>query len=325
MAQLGFHRLTACFVAWQIVLLGVTVAAFRAAGLGIARDGVLNYTSFSIPFIMFVWMMQVWLPDRKPGQWVVTEVVLVFALLSSFTVIGSPLQYAAIAAIKMPLADGWLAATDALLGIHVPSLVAWTKTHPTLVWVLTKAYFTLLPQFALPLAVLGCWYKDRHGLWEFAWHFQVCLMVTLLGLALFPAACAFTYYGFESIFEQKRFTAQFNAARAGTMAVVPLGGIEGMITFPSFHAAGGMMVTWAFRRYRVWCAALVVLNGFLIAATVLTGAHYAIDVIASVIVFALSVVLWRTVGIHLLPFSKADGHHLHGVGGVELANQGRRP
>jgi hypothetical protein len=57
-----------------------------------------------------------------------------------------------------------------------------------------------------------------------------------------------------------------------------------------------MMVTWAFRRYRRWLVALGILNGMLISATVLTGAHYGIDLLFTTLLFAGSVGLWRRWG-----------------------------
>ena len=105
-------------------------------------------------------------------------------------------------------------------------------------------------QFLLPIVVLG-FLRDRKHLWEYIFHFHVCATVTLIGVALWPAACAFTYYGFDSLLDQTRFIDHFAALRAGTFREVRFDNIEGLITFPSFHVAGGLMVTWAFRRTRV--------------------------------------------------------------------------
>ena len=69
-----------------------------------------------------------------------------------------------------------------------------------------------------------------------------------------------------------------------------------MISFPSFHVAGALMVTWAFRRRPGWLAVLTALNTALVASTVLTGAHYGVDVVATVALFAVSILLWRRWG-----------------------------
>lgn len=137
-------------------------------------------------------------------------------------------------------------------------------------------------------------FRDREHLWEYIFHFHVCLTVILIGVALLPAACAFTYFGFDSLLDQTRFIDQFAALRAGTFREVRFDNLEGLITFPSFHVAGGLMVTWAFRHRRAWFAAVAVLNALLILSTVLTGAHYGVDVVAAAALFGGSVVLWRT-------------------------------
>ena len=67
---------------------------------------------------------------------------------------------------------------------------------------------------------------------EYAFNFHVCLIVTLIGLALFPAMCAFSYYGFESLIDQTRFIRHFKALRAGSFKVLQLRELEGLITFP---------------------------------------------------------------------------------------------
>jgi hypothetical protein len=212
-----------------------------------------------------------------------------------FTNIVGPAQYAAMA-LRFPLVDPWLAAADAALGIHVPTLTEWTGAHRGLTIVLVLSYFSLLPQFVLPLIVIGLAYRNRELLWEYVFHFHVCLTLTLLAVALVPAACAFSYYGFTSLIDQTRFIRHFDGLRAGTFTQLHLNDLEGMISFPSFHVAGGLMVTWAFRRYRWWAVALGILNVLLISATVLTGAHYGIDVIATFALFAGSVWLWRVWG-----------------------------
>ena len=296
-SRLGFHRLTLIFVIAQLALLALTAVSFLATGLHLEWRELADGRSVAILLIWAMWLCYAMIRRQYERKWVVAETFLVVGLLLSFSLIGSPLQYTLIA-FRVPLADAWLAKADAAIGVHVPTLVSWTAAHPWFESILVAAYGSLLLQFVLPPVVLGIRYRDRKALWEYAWHFQVCLMAALIGLALFPAACAFTYYGFESLLDQTRFITQFDALRNGAMTVVHPRDLEGMITFPSFHAAGGMLITWAFRRYRVWAITLGTLNALLIASTVLTGAHYAIDVIASAAVFAGSVWFWRRIAVH---------------------------
>jgi hypothetical protein len=243
-----------------------------------------------------LWLYFVRWPGRQPLDWLIAETCLVLGLLLLFGTIVGPAQYAA-AALRFPLVDPWLASTDAALGVHVPSLVAWTRKHPWLVQFLFRTYTSLLPQLFLPVIVLGLWYRDRAALWTYAFHFHVCLAVTLVCFAVWPAACAFTYYGFDSIISQQRFIQHFGDARAGLMPVIDPLNIEGLVSFPSFHAAGALMATWALRRSWVWLTILGVINTGLVAATVLTGAHYVTDVLATLVLCAASLVLHRVLGL----------------------------
>jgi len=218
------------------------------------------------------------------------DLVLAVASLASASLILSPAQYPAVAAGR-PLVDAALAAADAALGVHVPALAAWTRGHPLLSSLLTAAYFSLLPQLVLTPAVL-VWYRRHDRLREYLFHFHLCAGVTVAMLALFPAACAFQYYGFESVLDQRRFIAQFNALRAGAPPVIGFGDLEGLISVPSFHAAGGLMCAWAVRGLRPAAASLA-LNAALLAATVMTGAHYLVDVPVTAALFATSVAAWR--------------------------------
>jgi hypothetical protein len=239
------------------------------------------------------------MPGRKAATWIFAEAFLILALLMAVTFIVVPGQYAA-AALGRPLADPWLAAADAALGVHVPTLVAWTRTHPWLVQTLSWSYASLIPQLYLPIFVLAFWYRDRTALWEYAFHYHVCLVVTLAFFALFPAVCPFSFYGFDSIVNETRFIAHFGSVRAGLMTVIDPSNTEGLISFPSFHAAGALMTTWALRRSRIWVTLLGVLNTALIAATVLLGVHYVTDLLGTVALCGVSLALYRT----LVPIAK---------------------
>ena len=271
------------------MLIAVTAPLYPLVGIGIHWSSGLSHAA-GLGLLLAVWIRYALAPASGWNR-AVADALLALLLLATLTNIVGPAQYPAVA-LGFPEADGWLSATDAVLGLDVRSITAWTAAHPAFAQILIVAYASLLPQFMLPIVVLGV-FRDREHLWEYIFHFHVCLTITLIGVALWPAACAFTYLGFESLLDQTRFIEHFAALRAGTFHEVRMDDIEGLISFPSFHVAGGLMVTWAFRHRPGWFAAVALLNILLIAATVMTGAHYGIDVIASLALFAGSVVLWR--------------------------------
>lgn len=216
--------------------------------------------------------------------------VLTIALLSSMSALLAPAQYYAVQTGR-PLIDPWLARADALLGIHVPDLARWTAAHPVVALVLWLAYGSLVLQSAVVPVMLQFWQRaDRQR--EFLFLFHFCAIVTVASLALYPAACAFQYYGFTSTLPQDRFIAHFNGLRDGTFREIDVLALEGLISMPSFHTAVGLMTTWAMRGLPpfAWMAAI---NLTMVAATVLSGAHYVVDLLATAVLFAVSVGLER--------------------------------
>jgi PAP2 superfamily len=295
-AQLGLNQLAWLLISVQLILLAATCYLFPVLGLSIAWPTVSLYAT-AITMFSLAWLCHFLWPGSS-REWALAEAMLVACLLLALTYVVAPAQYAAIA-LKRPLIDPWLAAADSALGVHVPALAEWTRQHSMISRMLNLAYITIGPQLFLPVIVLGIFKKERAALWEYCFHFHFCLVVTLLALGLFPAACAFNYYGFESTLEQTRFTTHFVGVRAGTFSVIRFNDMEGLISMPSFHVAAGLMVTWAFRQFRVWLAVLVGLNTLMIAATFMSGAHYFIDVIATLVLFLASIGVYRMWGAAL--------------------------
>ena len=254
-------------------------------------------TAWLLP-LSYLALASAWLYSRRyagdPRKCIFQDVLLAMFLLILLTNIASPAQYLAIA-LRRPLIDEWLVRADALLGIDVAALAAWTAAHPTISRALSVSYASLMPQFLLPLLVLGLRHRDRERLWEYVFHFHVCLLVTVAALALFPAECPYTHLGFTPTIDQSRVIRHIGALRAGTFHRLDFTDLDGLITMPSFHAAGAFMVTWAFRHRRAWLAALLLLNCGLVAATFMSGVHYFVDVVGAAVLFAVSVAAYRVV------------------------------
>jgi hypothetical protein len=289
---LARYPLAAPLLATQLLLIAVTVPWYSSYGLHIAWS-----TAWPLAAAYAV-LLASWSYFRRyashPTKHAVPDVILATLLLLLLTNIVSPAQYLAVA-LKRPLVDGWLAMADASLGVNVATLAGWTAGHPIVSLLLTACYASLLPQFMAPLLLVGLRFRDRERLWEYIFHFHFCLIATLAALAIFPAECAFIHYGFESTIDQTRFTAQFLALRNGTFHVIRFNEVEGLISMPSFHVAGALIVTWAFRDRRPWFMTLAALNVGLVSATFMSGAHYFADVVASVLLFMGSVIVYRRV------------------------------
>ena len=293
MAKLGGHVLARGILTFHLAILMLAVLGFWITGLSY-KASLFHIAVLTV--VLVAWLIHVIQPGRKPADWATADALMALLLLLLFTNVASPLQYVAVA-LRQPLVDPFLANVDQMLGVHVPSIVEWTRARPVFTDVLVFCYFTLLPQFFLPVLVVGLWYRDRQTLWEYVFHFHFCAIITIACLAIWPAACAFTFYGFESLLNQARFIYQFEGLRAGTFTLVEGDNLEGLISMPSFHMAGALMVTWALRKHLFWLVLVVPVNLLMMASTVMTGAHYFVDVLVTVVLFAASVTLYSRLGL----------------------------
>jgi membrane-associated phospholipid phosphatase len=289
LAQLGLNRLGMFLVALNALVIVTDIALYTSSGLSIQwATVVMGELCLGLTFA--VWLNFYCVPGGSK-EWFVAELMFVVSLMVFLTNVGSPMQYGAVA-LGAPYADPWLAAADAALGIHVPALAAWTFAHPLISVLLKVSYFSLLPQFVLTIVVFAA-FRDREGLWEFAFHIHVCVIATVAALMVWPAVCPPEYYGFRPTIDMTHLIQQIQRLHQGTMKVVRFDELEGLVSFPSFHVAGALIVMWAARRRRWLLMPLACWNLVLIASTFMTGVHYVTDVIASVPLVLGSVALYR--------------------------------
>ena len=312
-------RLAGAFVAIQLFVLLIAAPGYAAHGLRIEWSSVVP-RAVALAMLVGVWFYFQKYPGNS-NERALPDAILVAGLLLLLTNVAVPAQYVAVA-LKRPLVDAALAGADARLGIYVPALAQWTAAHSTVSRLLALCYFTFLPQFLLPIVVLGVVFNNRWALWEYAFHFHFCLVVTLAALVFFPAETPSQYFGFRATIDQTRFIAQFDALRRGTFHLINFREIEGLISVPSFHTAGALMVTWAFRRYRWIFWSLVLVNTGLIAATFMSGIHYFIDVVAAMALFAVSVCVYRRWVVGLLSRTGVDASFAAGAEQLEVLQNG---
>jgi hypothetical protein len=297
LADLGFHRLTRSLLTFQVCSALLVVGLMPAVGLSAEWRTLLPFLLIDAA-LLGAWINLWWVPGH-PREWIIAESVIAMLLTIMLTQVLTPAQYVA-AAFDRPLIDPLLARADSLMGINVALLADWSRAHPRTNFVLAVAYSSFIIQLALIPLLLGIILRERVALWEYVFHFHSCAAITVTMLALFPAACAFQYYGFESTMDQSRFIAHFNGLREGSFTRLRFNDLEGLISMPSFHMAGALMVLWSLRRH-VWALApMAAVNGLLILATVMTGAHYAVDLVATVLMFGVSVWAWRRYGEKLM-------------------------
>ena len=199
----------------------------------------------------------------------------------------APLTYLA-AASGYPLADGALTRLDAMLfGFEWNAEANWVAGHPTLDWLLQRAYFSLYYQGALVFLIGGVSRPgDRNG--EIIWQFCISLVLTCAIFFFVPAAAHVAHVG-------PGWLKTLMMIRDGEWSSFDFSHIEGIITFPSFHTTLAILLVYAVRRHLWALAAFVPLNILLVVATLSVGGHYLVDVAAGAAVAVVSIAATRFV------------------------------
>jgi membrane-associated phospholipid phosphatase len=203
---------------------------------------------------------------------------------------GILLTYAAVTA-KFPYVDADLYAIDNAVGFHRRAYLAFFQHRPWLDQLLTVAYFSMLPQFAV-VPVIMFVTDDLERLQRMIVAIAVALVITALISVFTPSLTAFVYVDLPRMAHvpPHLYTPQatMDALRAGTFHAVRLDSLEGLVSFPSFHTTAALIFIWTLRKQRYLAWPALMLNGALIVATPIDGAHYAIDVAGGAVVAALA-------------------------------------
>jgi hypothetical protein len=191
--------------------------------------------------------------------------------------------------LPLPTWDGALATADHALGLNWLDMYHWVTRHPAIEAGAYAVYMSLAPEmltlfFALEL--LGHHKEAR----EFLLWFMVSAITTAGIGILMPAAGAFVYYHLP-VASTTGYVAQWADLRDGTLRTInPLDG-EGLVIFPSFHAALAVLCAYAARPLRILKIPLLALNLLIILSSPAMGGHYYIDIIAGIILAALTISL----------------------------------
>ncbi|MEO5758464.1 MAG: phosphatase PAP2 family protein [Mesorhizobium sp.] len=214
------------------------------------------------------------------------------AFISAFSLALELFSYLATATDR-PLLDNYLAASDAALGFNWVAYVKLLNSHPSIAYALSIAYGSLNVQLLfLPamLALTARW--DRLG--EFAAQFGLAGFVTCVIMLMVPAAGAFDFYhpspDILSSFSpgaSTRHLEQLHALRMLNPFLIEHP--EGLVTFPSFHAALAAIFVYSVRGLRYFALPIYALNAMLILATFPEGGHYLVDVLAGLAVAVVSI------------------------------------
>jgi hypothetical protein len=231
---------------------------------------------------------------RRNEQFVVMSVSLLQVLL--FSCLGEILSYL-LAREGGAMWDSRFTAWDRGLGLDWLAFVRAMDQMPWLTVPLHWAYVSMIPQVIVVVLLLG--FSGRlHQLRIFMVAAMLCGGGIILLSPIFPSVSSYVHLGvtqsqFRTIDLGLSYStaAELHALRAGAIKMIVLPEMQGIITFPSYHAGLGAILLWGFWktefRYARWLG--VPAAAALIASAPVHGGHYFVDVLAGVAIAAFSV------------------------------------
>jgi len=209
------------------------------------------------------------------------------AVLIAFGVVGGVFSYL-IVTIGNPFFDEHLVVIDRAIGFDWPKMYALFDNHPVFEIAMTLIYDSPTLQIFLVFVVLhylGMTLRSH----EFMWLFLMTSLGSVVISGLLPTAGACIYL---HITVEVPYVKAFLALRDGSMKVIKLGQIQGVVQFPSFHLALAVLFVYAMRGVRYWFPILFFFNALVILATPAIGGHHLADLAGGALLTLFAVVLF---------------------------------
>jgi membrane-associated phospholipid phosphatase len=226
-------------------------------------------------------------------------VLIAIAQLELLFLLAVPLTYVT-ASANLPLQDANLAFVDRMTGLDWPAYHRFVCDHPSLVpYVLLGYAMITWPTIGVPV-VLGLTGHFRR-LQQFALAVALSVIVTGTISSLLPAIGTYRQYGIEpdtAALKASGYLVQLQIlpfVRDGSLRILNVENLGGIITFPSFHASAAVLSLWAF--WGVWWMRPLALiaNIAMLLATPLVGGHYFIDVFAGIGLAVLAIAVAQAI------------------------------
>jgi hypothetical protein len=206
--------------------------------------------------------------------------------------------------LGFPLADGTLRSFDRAMGIDGIAVVeALLRQGHWIFWVMAPAYNLTIPIFFAGLIVLA-WLGGRVEAWRAAFCFVGTLLTTCV-VAMFTPAKGLGVWASPTLLAQlpdqamRTFWPHFDNFYFGADPVLRMQVVDGVISFPSFHAVVGFLVLAMWRKNIATLALASVWLAVMLLATLPGGGHYVIDLVAGFAVWAVWFVISRLVEMRI--------------------------
>jgi membrane-associated phospholipid phosphatase len=271
---------------WRVI---AAVIAIDAMWLWLSGTGVTIGIALSSALFLLIGANLFYMTVRPNRN--LAALALMFAQLIVFASAQIVLIYLSVTS-AFPLADSYLAAGDAAIGFDWLLIFNWVQEHPWVDLVLTLSYASIGPQACILPVILSI--IDRlDRMREFLWLFAVTLLIVTPIAWLLPAESAWVHFGVTDRINAYHL-ADFTALRAGQMKEIIMAKVDGLVTFPSFHAALGLILIYVSRGIRILFPILLVLNVLMIASTPVEGGHYLVDILAGLAIVPVAAKILRS-------------------------------
>ncbi len=194
-----------------------------------------------------------------------------------------------------PLTDGQLSRWDTWLGVDWTAMIGWIDLHPLISGVLNAAYRSFPYQLLLCPALLVLAGHDRRAYQMVCAYALLCFLSSAIAV-FFPALGTFAYYQFDTDSLQHinatygyLFLEEFHAVRNDPNFVWRLPESQGIVTFPSVHAAVAVLCAWALWPVRLLRHLALALNLAMGFSAIPAGSHFVVDIIAGAAVALASI------------------------------------
>jgi len=274
---------------WAICLASTVAACalFWATGTYVAVGPLLTMASVILMLfglhVVYTWFR----PDPFIGP--------VAGGLATMTWAGTIAGMTALAALRThaPLIDASLARADAALGVDTAAVVAWVAFHPLIGLLLDVAYLSTVPLLFAIFVFLGLT-RRQHQMWELCFAFTGSAILCAFASAFVPAIGTFVQHQIPPDIltllppgAGRYYLPTFEAYRSGALSIVDLRDLEGVVQFPSFHAAMALMIAFACRSLPRLSGLATGWSSLILISTIPIGGHYFVDILAGAAVWAI--------------------------------------
>jgi membrane-associated phospholipid phosphatase len=193
----------------------------------------------------------------------------------------------------LPLWDDRIIAADGYLHFNWLTAARAVDNAPFLLTLLNAAYATFTGQLIVTAVLLLAAGRvedlDRY-LITFVCASLLAEGASLLTPTLGPASTVASGAMFDHLSAIGRTTANIVVAlRSRTLTVIDARALDGIISFPSLHAAVALLIPYHLRWSKPLCSIAVGINALMFLAAIPCGNHYLLDVLAGLLVAMLAI------------------------------------